>query len=231
MIGYPADDERNPRDGDYDKAQLQAGLRFARVISTDIQTPVWIVTETKRDLTRVPELARAFGDGFVKSLANTGNARLTGHETIYFGSPGSNSWPPMGVVLAIYPHDQLMDRLYRLPGIRAEVVVPWLLHGVEHWIDTWGVRQVIGTEAMDLPKREIDDPDVLQAVDDSLSLSGVSHPSDVERARKSFAALRRRNKNIDPRAIRAHALRSTGHGAAAADRLVKIAIGRSPKNR
>jgi hypothetical protein len=230
LIGYPVEDERNPGDGDYDIVQLRTGLQLAQVLSKDLQTPIWIVTETKKTLMPVSELTRAYGDPFVKSLASRGNAQLEG-RTIYLGTPGSHSWPPKGVVLVIYPDDALMDRLHRLPGIIVEVVVPWRSSGVEHWIDTWGVRQILGKEAIDLPKREIGDPDVLEATENALSMSGLSHPSDVERARKSFAALRRRNKNIDHRAIRAHALRTTGHGVSAADRLVKIAIGRNAKDR
>lgn len=73
---------------------------------------------------------------------------------------------------------------------------------------------------------EIESPEVIEAVQTSLKLGGLGHPSDEKRAREAFAKPRRRGVSIDPDAVRAYALRNYRHGVHTADKLVKIAVGR-----
>lgn len=144
-------------------------------------------------------------------------------------TPGMRGANPHGSILALWPNDEVFKHIYRRPNVHAEIVVPWSIEPVHAWSDIWGARQVVGEEMRPLRQRELSNPDVRQAVESALALSGLTHPSDIDRARNLFAPLRRRNIEIDPRAIRAHALRTTGHGYPAADRLVTIALGRQQR--
>lgn len=230
VIGYPADDEKNPQETTYDLAQIRQGFQLAQRIAKKNHSPLWIVTNTKQDLTNTSEIEKVFGYDLVQALTRKGSVQLTPFEDVHFGTPASRNWPPRGIVLVIYPDSKLLDSLYAIPGIEAEIVVPWLLQGVESWIDTWGPDQLTESDISLLPTREINDPEVVTAANNALSLSGLAHRNDIARARKSFAALRRRGKEMDDRAIRAHALRTTRHGVRTANDLAKIAAGRQARS-
>lgn len=228
LIGYPVDHDQNPSTREDDDAQAVLGFRVAKLLAKDHRNTVWLITNDKRELELGSDLRGLLGDGAAKSLARDGYVSVGDGIQLRHTTPRSKTGSPSGVVLYFRPTQETLESQYLNFNVGAEVVVPGHLSDVQPWIDTWGPRQLFAKgDPVQLDPLEITDPDVRDAVDQSLSLSGVSHASDVERARKLFAALRRRKKELDLAAIRAHALRTTGHGVPAADRLINIAKGRT----
>lgn len=208
-----------------DIASVRLGLQYARGLAEDAKwRTVWLVTNTADNL-RGRTITAALGAQDVQSLRAGREVRL---GALSFQHGTMNTIGNRGVgesILAVHPSPATLDRLDGLMNTHSLVVVPGPMD-IGDWIGTWGPFDV--TTATRRPRLEIGDPEVLAEVETIVShYTGLGHRDDERRVRATFQRLRRRGRNVDPKAIRAYVVRETGWGAVQADELAKIAAGRS----
>lgn len=134
------------------------------------------------------------------------------------------------IVLVVYAHKDLLDIVDDEAGLSTIVAVPWAMDEIGYWIETWDPSIVgeDGEAAADEETLLVDNPVVERALSSLTSLvnlsTGLSHPSDRNRAVALFEALLEHGEDYDPDAVRAWALRN-GWNTDGGDELRDVARG------
>lgn len=226
VIGLPWDDENNPRTDENDSNDARTAFSLAITLAKKDSNFFWVVADSKNSIEHHSALASILGTVRLAHLASGKQLVLDGDVRCIFGTPRSNNWHPSGIALVLYPQADVMDRLHGLSQITSIVVLPFRDKPLMKWANISGATQVIAGAIKELPPLMIQDSAVREAVVQMITMfKGTGHPSDQERIRERFAALRRTH-TIEPEAIRATVLRQSGWGVSQADDLVKIAVGR-----
>jgi len=115
-----------------------------------------------------------------------------------------------GPVLAIYPDEDLLNKLDAVNGVTEVLVIPWLKEEAEDWIETWSAKELDDTSRADESSREtkpaISNPVVEEALR-SLTIvvnvsTGISHPYDRGRTIDMFEKLKEAGEPYDLKEVR-----------------------------
>ena len=100
-----------------------------------------LAVNTEADLQREDVLAAVIGERAVAQLANNRPIRI-GAVTLELFTLGIDPKRQAdGPVLALYPSEELLDKIDRLHGVTEVLVVPWSNDDIEHWKEKWRARQ------------------------------------------------------------------------------------------
>lgn len=132
-----------------------------------------------------------------------------------------------GPVLALYPDEDLLNKIDGMRGVTDVLVVPWSKDTVQFWIDTWGASALQSDASGDQP--EIDDPLAKEAVDtlDALvnTSTGITHSSDRSTCIEIFKTLHSNGISFDPETVRAWLVAEKGWDPDYADDVKEVAEG------
>ncbi|WP_420182086.1 DUF1889 family protein [Haloarcula sp. KBTZ06] len=130
-----------------------------------------------------------------------------------------------GPVLALYPGEDLLNKIDSMRGVTDVLVIPWSKDTVQFWIDTWGASALQSDASGDQP--EIDDPVAKEAVDtlDALvnTSNGITHSSDRSSCIEIFKTLHSNRISFDPETVRAWLVTEKGWDPDYADDVKEIA--------
>lgn len=231
-LKHPCNQDRSMADTTYDHQLMAEAIGWLRQeAQSQPSEGFWIVADDDKAITAntvEPGLDTTGGAGFTNRLVRDRAAVLPTGETVRYTTleREGRTWRLDGAILAIHPTSELLDELHtHYVGYLG--VIPWLPSDVENWVDTWAPRQIVNGTARRTERRELVDPEVREAVDWTLShLSGTGHPSDQEFVATRFGRLRREGHELDARAIRAHALRTSYWYPSMVDNLIDLATGK-----
>lgn len=143
------------------------------------------------------------------SLENSEVAReLVRRRAADYTTLRTRGWSGHDRVIALWPTKQGLQELDDVSSIEALGVLTWGLEEVLPWASAVGAVDLLGLGTVDPPL--LDDPLVLGALrtlTNGVNLSsGLTHPSDWDRAVEMFRELRRRGRHLDGQAIETWAL-------------------------
>lgn len=171
-------------------------------------------------------LAEIIGADAVKALGQ-GKALPAG-SGVTIGLESIKTFSPHGayeVVLGLYLSSKGMDAIDGAAAVKAIVMVPWNAEEGKAWLATWA-PEIIGQRTWPQPQLEVD-PGVegaLKVLSATINRStGLAHPSDRERAKKTLAGLKSAGHRPRPADLRSWAVRNgwTLEGANALAELAK----------
>ena len=229
---HPCNRDRSKADTTYDHQLMAEAIAWLRQEAQSLRSDgFWIVADDDRAITAntvEPGLDAIAGVGFTDRLIRDRAAALPTGEMVRYATleREGRRWGLDGAVLAIHPTTRLLDELHR-HYVAYVGVIPWFPGDVENWVDTWAPRQIVNGTARRTERRELVDPDVRESVDWAVSrFSGSGHPSDRESIATRFGRLRQEGHELDTRAIRAHALRTSYWYPVMVDELIDLATGK-----
>lgn len=143
----------------------------------------------------------------IKALMEGKAVKVTDHfEVRLLITRDRSTYDHMGPVFAVYPNQDLLDKIDTMPGVTDVLVLPWQHSMIKPWMDAWSPTQ-LGQAASPVSPVSLSDPVVevaLEELTNSVNLStGITHPSDDSRAKETFRVLVKGGHRFDVDDVRA----------------------------
>jgi hypothetical protein len=206
------------------ESALGAGLREAiRICQRDGIPSITLLMETKQAF-QGSVLATVLGPPISKRLAAGKTVKSAGIEIKLESAKTFSPYIPDGMIIGVHVGRGGLDALDSATSAKAIVLVPWLEVEGKRWMSVWNPT-VLGkstwtASAIDVPPEA---EAALQRLTRTINLStGLSHPSDEEFAKRTFAELKDAGKVPKPAEARKWAVRN-GWDPRHADELEKLA--------
>ena len=155
-------------------------------------------------------VAKALGDGATKQLLAGKTVLIKDGVSLKLESPDTlRHSTSVRIALATYLDGKGIRAVDGLSNLKCIVFLPWISDEGEGWQQSWGA-EVLGEKTPDAdlhlhPQLE----QKLTALTNTINLStGLSHPSDMEAAKRMFNSLIIDSIPFDPVAVRSWALRN-----------------------
>lgn len=210
-----------------DQEAVELGLAWVRQLGEQDmgKQDAVLAVSTKKQLDGV--FSDVVGDSAANSLSKKQPVQVGEVElhlmTKRIDPPG---WQ-QGPVLALYPDEELLNKIDGMRGVTDVLVVPWSMDTVQFWIDTWGASALRSDAGGDQP--EINNPVVKEALDtlDALvnTSTGITNSSDRATCIEVFQTLHSNGIGFDPETVRAWLVAEKGWNPNYADDVKEVAEG------
>lgn len=155
------------------------------------------------------DIATFLGTQATKALIKGQTVDLGNKVRLEFNTPkNSPIYGNHDIVLATYLTDKDMDIVDSIQNINSIVFLPWSEEEGKRWLSTWE-PEIVGPSTWKILKPELPDPignEILRLGRCINMSTGLSHPSDKDRAKRIFAGLKKQGLKASEEAIRQFAV-------------------------